>query len=77
VLADIADFAAQKPDVSAYVERTMALARENGMVRAANLVSSALSRMQIARLSAETGLPAFSFFQSEADAVRWLLTAAA
>jgi len=76
VLADIADFSAQKPEVNVYVEKTMAYARANGMVRAANLVSSALSKMQIARLSQETGLPSFSFFQSEPEAVRWLISAA-
>jgi serine/threonine-protein kinase len=51
----------------------MAFARQNGMVRAANLVSSALPKMAIARMSAEMGLPAFSFFSSEAEAITWLL----
>jgi hypothetical protein len=32
--------------------------------------------MQISRLSQETGLPSFSFFQSESEAIRWLITAA-
>ena len=76
VLADIADFSAQKPEVNVYVEKTMAYARANGMVRAANLVSSALSKMQISRLSQETGLPSFSFFQAESEAIRWLISAA-
>jgi hypothetical protein len=74
VLADVADFAVQRPDVNAYIEKTMLYARANGMVRAANLVSNALSKMQVARLSQETGLPSFSFFPSEADAIRWLTT---
>jgi serine/threonine protein kinase len=73
VLADIADFQAQKPDVSPYVEQTMTFARENGMRRAANLVNSALSKMQISRLSADTGLPEYSFFTVESQAVAWLL----
>ncbi|HSN97229.1 MAG TPA: serine/threonine-protein kinase, partial [Candidatus Nanopelagicales bacterium] len=73
VLADISEFAAQKPEVSVFVEKTMEFAREHQMRRAANLVSSALSRMQIARLSMDMGLPEYSFFQSEADAVTWLL----
>jgi serine/threonine-protein kinase len=73
VLADIADFQAQRPDVSPYVEQTMAFARENGMRRAANLVNSALSKMQISRLSADTGLPEYSFFTEESQAVAWLL----
>ncbi|WP_437304907.1 protein kinase domain-containing protein [Sorangium sp. So ce388] len=73
VLADIADFPPQKPDVSPYVEQTMAYAVEHGMRKAANLVNSALSKMQISRLSAAMGLPEYSFFTSEADAIAWLL----
>ncbi|MGK3985421.1 protein kinase [Sorangium sp. So ce136] len=73
VLADIADFPPQRPDVSPYVEQTMAYAVEHGMRRAANLVNSALSKMQISRLSAAMGLPEYSFFTSEADALAWLL----
>ncbi|WP_437711108.1 serine/threonine-protein kinase [Sorangium sp. So ce448] len=73
VLADIADFPPQKPEVSPYVEQTMAYAVEHGMRKAANLVNSALSKMQISRLSAAMGLPEYSFFTSEADAVAWLL----
>ncbi|WP_441291196.1 serine/threonine protein kinase [Sorangium sp. KYC3313] len=73
VLADIADFPPQKPEVSPYVEQTMAYAVEHGMRKAANLVNSALSKMQISRLSAAMGLPEYSFFTAEADAVAWLL----
>jgi len=75
VLADISNFGPQKDDVNAIVAKTMDFARENGMVRAANLVlvDAALAKMLIARLSAATGLPAFSFFTSEDKAVAWLL----
>ncbi|AKT36961.1 serine/threonine-protein kinase [Chondromyces crocatus] len=73
VLADISEFAAQKPEVNAYVEKTMEFARKHGMRRAANLVSSALSKMQIGRLSTDMRLPEYSFFQAESDAVAWLL----
>ena len=73
VLADIADFPPQRPEVSPYVEQTMAYAVEHGMRKAANLVNSALSKMQISRLSAAMGLPEYSFFTAEADAIAWLL----
>ncbi len=73
VLANTADFAAQKPDVSAFVEKTMEVAQKNGCVRAANVVSSTLTKMQLARMSAEQGLPSFAFFQEEAEALSWLL----
>jgi serine/threonine protein kinase len=73
VLADISEFPPQKDDVREYLAKLMAFAGQNGMVRAANLVSSALPKMAIARMSAEMGLPAFSFFSSEAEAIAWLL----
>ncbi|EYF06883.1 serine/threonine-protein kinase [Chondromyces apiculatus] len=73
VLADISEFSAQKPEVNACVEKTMEFARQHRMRRAANLVSSALSKMQIGRLSMDMKLPEYSFFQVEADAVAWLL----
>jgi serine/threonine protein kinase len=77
VLADISEFTAQKPEVSALVEQTMAFATSNGLVKAANLVSSTLGKMQISRLSQAMGLPEFSFFQTEKQAVDWLLSSAA
>jgi len=73
VLADIREFPAQRPEVGEYVKGTMVLAQQNGIVRAANLVASALSKMHIARLSAEQGLPEYSFFTDEQEAIRWLL----
>lgn len=73
VLAMSSEFPAQKPEVTAFVGQTMELARQNGFVRAANLVSSTLTKMQLSRMSAEQGLPEYSFFQDEAEAVRWLL----
>jgi serine/threonine-protein kinase len=73
VLADIADFTAQKPEVNPYLGKAMEFAASHGMRRAANLVNSALSKMQIARLSKDMGLPEFSFFTSEDEAVAWLL----
>jgi serine/threonine-protein kinase len=77
VLADISEFTAQKPEVSALVEQTMAFAMSNGLVKAANLVSSSLGKMQISRLSQAMGLPEFSFFQTERQAIDWLLASAA
>lgn len=77
VLADISEFTAQKPEVSALVEQTMAFALSNGLVKAANLVNSSLGKMQISRLSQAMGLPEFSFFQSERLAIEWLLASAA
>jgi hypothetical protein len=71
VLANISEFPPQKQSVQDAHARCMTFARER-IVRAANLVSSSLNQMQIRRLSQEIGLPAYSFFTNEAEALRWL-----
>ena len=40
-------------------------------------MDNTLSQMQIRRLSQESGIPAFSFFQDEATALKWLADALA
>ena len=72
VLADISKYPPQKAEVQKYHAELMDRAPRLGCVRAANLVDNALSAMQIRRLSEQSGLPDFSFFRSEADALRWL-----
>lgn len=72
VLADLSDYPAQKPDVQACHAATMVRAREAKVVTAANLVSATLSKMQIRRLSEESGLPEFAFFQSESKALAYI-----
>lgn len=77
VLADISKYPAQKPDVQRCHADTMVAGPTLGMKRAANLVDNTLSQMQIRRLSQESGIPAFSFFQDEATALKWLADALA
>lgn len=72
VLADISRYPPQRPTVQQVHADMMELSVKLGIMKAANLVSSALSRMQIKRLSEESGLPLFSFFSNEADALKWL-----
>lgn len=73
VLADISRYPPQRPTVQQVHADMMELSVKLGITRAANLVSSALSRLQIKRLSEESGLPLFSFFSSEPEALKWLL----
>ena len=73
VLADLSEFPAQKSEIQQKLAELMEFAGKNGMKKAANLVQKQLSKMQIERLSAESGLPAFSFFQDENEAIEWLV----
>jgi serine/threonine-protein kinase len=72
IVADISEFPVQRPEVNVQIQETMRHAGASGMKRAANIVNSAMTRLQIERLSRETGLPVFSFFTSVEAGVKWL-----
>lgn len=74
VLANLSRYPAQKPEVQKCHADTMVAGPQLGMKRAANLVANTLSQMQIRRLSQESGIPEFSFFKVEAEAIEWLET---
>jgi hypothetical protein len=71
VLADIVDWSVQAPEVQAIVQQSMVYARNNGMEKAANIVSKALGKMQIKRMSESSALY-FGYFDSEEKALAWL-----
>jgi hypothetical protein len=73
VLTDMTKFPPQSQEVQAILSQLMAFAKQQGMQKAARIITSTLTKLQIARLSRETQLPQHSFFQSEADAIAWLL----
>lgn len=71
VLVDMSDYPPQKPSVQAAHASCMAFSKSR-VRRAANLVANSISQMQIRRLSKESGLPEYSFYTNEAEALRWL-----
>jgi len=76
VLADLSRYPAQNTAVQRCHAESMAGSKSTpGFRRAANLVDNTLSEMQIRRLSSESGLPLFAFFQEEAKALAWLQSA--
>jgi hypothetical protein len=74
VVADISEFPAQKDTVNVQIGRTMELATKGGMAKAADIVSSAMTQLQIKRLSQEMGIPEFAFFKDRASAEAWVVT---
>jgi hypothetical protein len=76
VLADLANYPTQKPAVQKYHAELMGKSASHGITRSANLVSATLTSMQIRRLSQESGIAEFSFFQDEKKAIEWLLSGA-
>lgn len=75
VLINHSRFATQKAEVQAEIAKTMSDALALGMKRAASVVGSTVTQLQLRRLGAASGLPAylFSFFNSEEEARAWLL----
>ena len=72
VLADIVDWSVQSTEVQETVQQSMVFARNHGMKKAANIVSKALGKMQIKRMSESSALY-FGYFDSEEEAFAWLL----
>lgn len=73
VLADLTRYPAQNATVQKCHADTMTRSQASPTFRrAANLVDNTLSEMQIRRLSSESGLPLFAFFQDESKAIAWL-----
>lgn len=73
VLADLTRYPAQNATVQKCHADSMGKAKACPTFRrAANLVDNTLSEMQIRRLSNESGLPLFAFFQDEGKALAWL-----
>ena len=74
VLADLTEFPPQFGEVQQYLSEAMLLAKQHGMKKGARIVANTITKMQIARLSRETGVPESFFFQSEEAAIHWLLS---
>ncbi len=74
VVADISDFPAQNEAVNAQIAKTMEVAAQGGMAKAADIVSSAMTQLQVKRLSEEMGVPEFAFFKDRAAAEAWVVS---
>jgi serine/threonine-protein kinase len=74
VLGDIREFPPQRPEIAAVHGQLMAHALQLGMKRAASVVSSATTQLQIRRIAAESGLPEMAFHKDPASALAWLLS---
>jgi serine/threonine-protein kinase len=71
-LSDSTRWVPQRAEVQEVHKQAMALAPSFGFTKAAILVNSALSQMQIRRLFEEAKNPAIRFFQDERDALAWI-----
>ena len=74
ILADVTMFPIQTSYVQSVICDSMQFAIMHGLVRSANIVGNALTRIQIDRLSSSIDLEQgrFAFFREEEDAIKWL-----
>ena len=73
VYADISECPPQNPEIADGCQQMMVSARQAGMTRAANIVHHATTKLQIKRMSNEAHTSNFRFFNSEKEAMAWLL----
>jgi hypothetical protein len=73
--ADLSKFPPQLGSVQNMTKAIMAFEVAHGMKKAATLVDRTMTKFQVQRLAKESGFEPGSFFQSESDALAWLLTA--
>jgi hypothetical protein len=74
VLADVRTFPPQRPEIAAVHGELMAHATQVGMKRAASVVDSPMTQLQVRRLAAESGMPELAFHRDVASALAWLLS---
>lgn len=72
VVADISKFPPQRESVQAVHGSLMGEAVQTGMAKAASVVESSLTKMQIGRIAKESGMPELAFHTQVDDAIHWV-----
>ena len=73
VVVDLDHYPPQLPHVQPILLRGMKFGIEHGLKKEARIIGKAMTKMQLKRLVKEAGMPENSTFQSEEDAIAWLL----
>lgn len=72
-LIDLVDFPPQTQPVQALTQRMIEFEKQHGVKKEAHLVSKVMTKLQISRIAKEAHLAENSFFQTEEDAIAWLM----
>lgn len=74
ILADVVMFPVQIPFVQSIHQELMQYAISRGLIKAANIIGNAITRIQIQRLASSTGSSKgrFAYFLTEREALEWL-----
>lgn len=73
VLVDLSEYPSQNQEVQAGHMRCMGYAIDHGMIRSAHLVDSALTDVQMRRMTQQVDPTRFAHFRTEEEALAWLL----
>jgi len=73
-LVDVAEYSPQSEEVQRIVSERMVFAKEHGLKKEARIVHRVTTKFQMARLARESKLPMSSEFQSENEAIQWLMS---
>ncbi len=72
-LVDLSHFPPQFEEIQKIAAEIMTFEVDHGMKKAATLFNKMLIKLQMQRLAKQQHLPPGSFFQSEGEAIQWLL----
>lgn len=73
VLVDLSEYPSQNQEIQEGHMRCMGYAIEHGMIRSAHLVDSALTDVQMRRMTQEVDPTRFAHFRTEEEALAWLM----
>ena len=72
-IVDLSQFPPQFADVQEMTKAIMKFELDHGMQKGATVLAKTMTQLQVKRLATQVGEDPGSFFQSEDDALQWLL----
>ena len=74
VIADISEYPPQSEEVQSIHRELMDFAKNNGMIKAANIVTDKIYEEHVRQLSEDSGLVKFDFFKDVDEAEQWIVS---
>lgn len=74
LLIDITEYPSQLPEIQHIISEGLALLEHHNIIKRAILVNGAITPLEAKSLGRGGGAYIYSYFRSEEDAVRWLLS---
>jgi len=74
LLIDVTEYPPQLPEIQSIINDGLVLLEDHKIKKRAILVNGTITQLQTESLTSGAGIYIYSYFRSESDAVRWLLS---